>query len=202
MKDLYFGKPKRGKYPEKVLGDVHEALRGTFNRRTLVGKVAGVYDPLGLATPVTAKLKLDLHHLVQLKLGWDDPIDPSLLGLWVQNLKLIQEIKTVTFPRTIIPVDAKNTDVELVVSCDASQDVAIAAVHTRVELNNGRFHCQLLTAKSKLVKASSIPRAELKGAVMAAVLAHTVRRNMWNFTVTIFVTKEKKKSERMKRYDY
>ena len=71
IKPLYFGKAKRGKTPEAVSGDIAEALEKVFTRRTLVGKVAGVYDPLGLATPITAKLKLDLHDLTQLKLDWD-----------------------------------------------------------------------------------------------------------------------------------
>ena len=44
----------------------------------------------------------------------------------------------------------------------------------------------MLTAKSKLVKASSIPRAELKGAVMASVLAHTVRRNIKHQTQEVY----------------
>ncbi len=58
IKKLYIGKPKRGKIPDPVEGDIGVALKGKFNKRTLVGKTAGIFDPLGLVTPATAKLKL------------------------------------------------------------------------------------------------------------------------------------------------
>ena len=89
-------------------------LKGQFTRRTILGKVAGVFDPLGLVTPVSAKFKLDLNSLNRLKLDWDDPIPPEHLPVWVKNLEKIQEIRGVKFRRTIIPENAMNTNVELI----------------------------------------------------------------------------------------
>lgn len=178
IKPMYLGKPKRGKLPELVEGDYGDALRGRFTRRTLVGKTAGVYDPLGLTTPLTAKFKLDLHDLCFRKLDWDDPVPETLLPIWVENLQTIQKLKTITFRRTVIPENAANTDVELIVSVDASQHIAIATVHSRVMKTDGTYHVQLVTAKSKLVSSSTIPRAELKAAVMGSVLGHVVKQNL------------------------
>ena len=178
IKPLYFGKPKRGKLPELVTGDFGPALRKHFSRRNMLGKVMGVFDPLGLATPVTARLKLDLHNLVDLKLDWDTRIPDEYLDTWMRNITDIQEIREVKFRRTIIPEDAVSPDVELIVSADASQFIAVAAVHGRVRRRSGGYSCQLMSAKSKLVKELTIPKAELRAAVLATHLAHTVKFNL------------------------
>lgn len=189
IKELYLGKPRRGKLPELVRGDIGSALKNVFTRRVVVGKVAGVYDPLGLATPVTARFKLNLHVLCKLKLDWDDKIPDCYLENWVRNLEDIQKIREIRFRRPVIPAEAVNIDIEFITSVDASANIAIAVVHSRVLLNNGEYHIQLVCAKSKLVPTSTIPRAELKAATMGAVLTHTVKVNFGEqFKNSIFVT--------------
>jgi hypothetical protein len=189
IKEICFEKPKRGKKAPPVVGDVEPELRRHFTKRSLVSQCAKVFDPLGLATPITAKLKLDLHEVSDLKVQWDDALPARLVQTWVGNLEIIKELKLCIFPRTIIPPDAKNTDIHLIVSADASLNITVAALHTRVERTNGDFHCTLLAAKSKLVKGSSVPRAELKAAVLAASLFHISRRNILDqFKTVKFVT--------------
>ncbi len=46
-----------------VTGNYKEALRPSLTKRVLTGLVAGVFDPLGLATPITAGFKLDEARL-------------------------------------------------------------------------------------------------------------------------------------------
>ena len=177
-KALYFGKPKRGKTPSPVVGDVKTALLGHFTRRNLVGKAAGVFDPAGLVTPITAKIKLDLHELCGLKLGWDDEVPVKYIDVWVANLDTISRLGNVHFPRAVVYADAKDDQFELICLCDASANICIACVYARSEMKDGSFRCQLITAKSKLVRGVSIPRAELKAATLGAVLSHTVKRNV------------------------
>ena len=178
VKELCLQKAKRGKPAEPVIGDFGEALKKSFTRRVLVGQAAKVFDPIGLATPFTARLKLDLHKICRLGLGWDEPIPEDYLETWVQNLHATQELKQIRFQRTIIPPDAINTDVHLLVAVDASQDIAISAVYARVQRITGDFSCQLLFGRSKLVSGSTIPRAELKAAVMGTVSAHILKKNL------------------------
>lgn len=178
IKPLYFGKCKRGKLPELVVGNFLTALKRNFTRRNMLGKVAGVFDPLGLMTPITSRLKLNLHDLISLKLGWDDKIPDDHLEAWTRNLEDIQEIREVKFRRTIIPDDAASCDLDLIVSCDASQFIAIATVHAKVKLKSGGYSCQLVTAKSKIIKELTIPKAELRAAVLGAHLAHAVKHSL------------------------
>ena len=178
IKPLYFGKVKRGKLPELVIGDFTAALKSNFTRRSMLSKVAGVFDPLGLVTPVTARLKLDLHTLVAEKLDWDEQISEEYFETWVKNIQDIQDLREIKFKRSIIPVDAIKPEVELIVSSDASQHIAVACVHGRVEKRDGSFACQLLSAKSKLVSNLTIPKAELRAAALAVHLAHSAKRDL------------------------
>ena len=178
IKDLYLGKVVRGRSPPKVTGSVKEALAKCFTRRILTGKLAAVFDPLGLATPVTSRLKLNLSEIVSLRLGWDDPIPPKYLDLWVNNLEDIRLIRDLRFGRSAVHPQALTEDLEIIVSMDASETIAVAAIHARSQLPDGSFTCKLLTAKNKLVSLSTIPRAELRAAVLGASLAHIVRQSL------------------------
>jgi len=183
------GRAKRGRPSPAVGDDFKMALSQRFTKRTLTGLVASVFDPLGLATPITAGLKLDLHQLCELKLDWDDPVPADLLDKWANNMGTIQQLKTVTFNRTVIPEDAVDTKVELLVATDASQNIGIIAVYGRVLRKNGEYSCQLLVGRSKILSGLTIPKAELKSAVAGAVTASVVRRNLGEqYNGSIFVT--------------
>jgi len=189
IKELYFGKSKRGVLPELVSGDIKDALRRNFTRRNLLGKVAGIYDPIGLVTPITSRLKLDLHDLCLENLDWDDKVPDSYLEKWLVNLQDTQGLKEIRFRRTVIPPDAASLDLGLIVSSDASKSIAVASVHTRVLLTSGKYYCQLFTAKSKIVWYDTIPRGELRAAVMSSSLAHSVKFNLNSqYSDSIYVT--------------
>ena len=158
--------------------DIWEALKQTFTKRTLQGQLARIYDPLGLATPITAMIKLNLAEVVALKTDWDDKLPEQLLPKWVDNLIMIQRLRKVSFPRSIMPDCPMSTRIQLIISVDASKDVAVAAVHARVPLASGGFSCKLLAAKSKLVHTSTVPKGELRAAVMGASLAFTVSSDL------------------------
>jgi hypothetical protein len=137
-----------------------------------------VFDPLGLATPITAGFKLDLHQLCELKLDWDDKVPEELLDKWVRNMEQIQALRGVTFQRTVIPDDAVNTQIKLLVHTDASQNLGVVAIFGWVLRKNGLYSCQLLTGRSKLLTGMTIPKAELKAPVTGGTTATMVRRDL------------------------
>ena len=175
IKPLYFGKKVRGRMPPLVEGDVKEALATKFTRREMCGKVAGVYDPLGLVTPITAKLKLDLREIVKLQGDWDDPIEERFLDSWVDNLQLIQQLGEFKIKRCLLPLESQATEWEMIVTTDASQVISAAAVYVCATVNGKRI-CLLAAAKSKLVSKMTIPRAELRACALGATLGETVER--------------------------
>ena len=175
--ELFLGKRRRGKTPETIKGDLEPKLAKQFTRRTLVGKVASVYDPLGLLVPITAKYKLQLAEICKLSLGWDDPIPPSYLKLWCETIQEIQTLGSIYFARSIVPEDAANTNISYIVSSDASQEIAISCVHSRILKKDGTYHVQILAAKSKIITKLTIPRAELKGVVAGSALGYCVAKD-------------------------
>jgi hypothetical protein len=183
------GRARRGKRPPPITGDFKTALRQNFTKRILTGLVAGVFDPLGLATPITAGLKLDLHQLCELNLDWDDPVPEQFLEKWAGNMEKIQQLRGVVFRRAVIPEDAVSTGIELLVATDASQHIGVVAVYGRVLRKNGLYSCQLLLGRSKILSGLTVPKAEMKSAVAAAVTASVVRRNLGDqYTGSLFIT--------------
>lgn len=178
IKPLFFGKAKRGKLPPAVEGDIGEALLKVFTKRVITGHAAGVYDPLGVAIPVTARVKLDLSEIVKLKLDWDDLLPAELLPTWVHNVEQIQLLADMKVPRSIYtnPVDMED-GVTLIICTDSSQSIAVAAVYARMKLVGGGYVCNLVIGKSKLVTKQTVPKAELKACTLGCVLASLVKRN-------------------------
>ena len=153
-------------------------LFGTpFTRRTVTSIAARVFDPLGLATPIISQIKVAVHGICMAGHQWDDPLPKELLPEWEGHVRTIKGLGAVMFDRAVIPQDAVTTELELIVSSDASESVAVTAVHARILLRDGSYRAQLIAAKSKVVRGLTVPRAELKAAVMGAVLAAVVRKN-------------------------
>ena len=190
IKPLFFGKKVRGRRPSPVSGDVKDALRSKFTRRELAGKIAAIYDPLGMCVPVTAKMKLCLRDVVKMTSDWDELLPEEKLDEWVSVLNEIQQLGNVEFPRTILDEDCgDDATFELITCTDASQTLAAAAVYLRVIKANGEIKCGLLTAKSKLTSKLTIPRAELKACVIGVCITEVVKRALGPcVTSNIFLT--------------
>ena len=172
-KPLYFGKLKRGKRPDPVAGNLKEALHKNFTKRTILSQTARNFDPLGIVSAVTGNFKLDYREIIDLQTGWDDGLPEKYLDKWVKNLEMMQQLPKIKFPRAAAGKDG----VDLIVSVDASKDIAMACVHARYLSSNGEVVVRLIAGKSKIVTGSTIPRAELKAAVMGAVLSKVIINN-------------------------
>ena len=187
IKSLALGKKKRGVRPPSVEGDVRDALSMQFTKRIITGQVAQIFDPMGIASPITGRLKADLSSLTRLGTDWDEPLPPEFLEIWVSNLKSVQDLSMLEFPRNAFPTGASTF--ELFVAADASQELAAACVYSRVVNADGKYECRLVAAKTSVANKLTIPKAELKAATMAANLGHIVKQNLGNrVTRTFYVT--------------
>ena len=150
-----------------------------FTRRYCVSKVAEIFDPLGRITPLTSGFKYDINQLTLRKLDWDDLIPEDLRRVWESNFELMQEIRNVRFQRATVPQDAVSTDVETICVADASSVMICAGVYVRFRRKCGKYSCQLLFGRSKVVpKNMSLPRAELLAASINAATAHVVTTSL------------------------
>ena len=113
--ELNFAKKIRGKKPT-----TESQIPLQLTRRQCVSKAAEIFDITGKLTPFTAAMKLDLHDLVERRLGWDDVIPDTLRPVWKSHLEMMEEIKNITFKRCIIPDDAVSIKVSTLDFGDAS----------------------------------------------------------------------------------
>ena len=131
---LNFAKKYRGKKPTNP---ECYFIPIKLTRRICAGKVGEVWDLIGLLVPITARLKLDLHELVVLKLNWDDEIPEELRKLWKENFELINQLDHLQFSRATVPADAVNLEMETIEAGDASKDLMCMAVYVRFKRKGG-----------------------------------------------------------------
>ena len=74
-------------------------------RRGILSVVSSVYDPLGMAAPVTLNGKMIVQDLCRLKLGWDDCIPDDVSTRWQQWLQTLPCLNDFVIPRCYVPED-------------------------------------------------------------------------------------------------
>ena len=59
----------------------------------ILSQVNGIYDPMGLASPLTVKEKILMRRLwaSEVKLGWDDTIPDELRNEWVEFFRAVHD---------------------------------------------------------------------------------------------------------------
>ena len=174
--DLNFSKRIRGKKDMGSLGLIPENV----TRAHCQGKASEIFDPRGLAVPITCGFKVDLKRLNGL--AWDQFISEEEKKIWDVNFASMQDLRDVFFRRTVVPEDALNLDIETIDVADASSSLMCCAIYARFELKSGGYSCQLVFARSKLVPDdTSMPRAELSAAVMNASMGHVAKISFGKF---------------------
>jgi len=67
-----------------------------LTKRFIVGRVAEVFDPLGLASPFIVRAKILIQDLWTMGLGWDEPITHEIsirAKEWFLKFEVLKEIK-------------------------------------------------------------------------------------------------------------
>ncbi|KAL0879576.1 hypothetical protein ABMA27_003305 [Loxostege sticticalis] len=134
-----------------------------------------LFDPLGLASPVTIRAKQILQEIWRRSTAWDEVLEEDLTLEWNQWTTHLQRLNQVRIPRCY-PNYSRSNNIELHVFVDASEAAYAAAVYWRIEDEDGNIHTPLVLAKAKVapLKVTSIPRLELQAAVMGSRMARAV----------------------------
>ena len=146
-----------------------------ITKRILVSNVAKIFDVLGWFSPTVIKMKILLQRLWETKLDWDDTIPSSIQGVWLQWRSEIPLLSNCYVPRYFFPKNVDIVDVQLHGFSDASEDAYAGVVYIRGEDASGKFHVELVLAKTRVspLKRLTIPRLELCGAhLLAQLLGH------------------------------
>ncbi|XP_062707261.1 uncharacterized protein LOC134287949 [Aedes albopictus] len=143
-------------------------------KRQVLSKIAKIYDPLGLISPVVVLAKIVMQKLWISKLNWDDPLDDTLLNEWENFLMSLPTSEQIRIPRHVL--SNKAVRYELHGFADASQKAYGACVYVRSIFPDGTASTKLVSAKSKIAPISplTIPRKELLAALLLSRLIRKV----------------------------
>ena len=153
-------------------------------KRRILAVIPGIFDPAGWLSPIIVVAKFLLQDLWRAKLKWDDPLPASMTKEW-RTLRInLQNINTIKLPRWL--QHSASSQAQLHVFSDASRRAMAAVVYYRTQNQDGTARVVLVSAKTKLtpirsLKSSTqapnrmtIPRLELRAALLAARLLRTV----------------------------
>ena len=132
----------------KLLPDAnHSLIYHNLTKSNILGIINGIYDPIGLASPVTIKIRVAFRTLFQANstLGWNDPIlDKDTQNNWLALIKTLDEAEKVSFPQTTTPSNAVGKP-QLICYFDGS-DVAMQLQFTFFGfswIKQSKFHFQV-----------------------------------------------------------
>lgn len=150
-------------------------------KREVLRIVMSIFDIHGYLVPFTVKGRILMRDIWKENLNWDDPLNDKLFEVFRHWLTQINEIKNIRIPRWYFrnaPVGTQNETLDLHVFCDASPSAYTAVAYWRRVSSDGCVTLSFIAAKSKVapIKSTSIPRLELQGALLAARLADTIKR--------------------------
>lgn len=155
-------------------------------KREILKWSSAIFDPLGLISPVTISAKLLLQQLWQEHVGWDTVLTTDLHAKWSTIAANIAEATTLPIIRKYtasIPTP-HGTSTNIHVFADASHKAYGAVAY----IQQDQQPASLLMSKSRAapLKQLSLPRLELKAAVLAAKLSVFIRTSL-NIDCTLYL---------------
>ncbi|GFV40660.1 integrase catalytic domain-containing protein [Trichonephila clavipes] len=146
-------------------------------KRFILQAVGKIFEPLGLISPFTVRMKCLLQDLWKEEIQWDDPLPTHMEKEWKKWCEDLPHLRNLKVPRLVLDSTLLEHDVELHSFCDASKKAYGAAIYLRTKSRNG-ISVKLVTSKSRVAPLNcvTLPRLELLGALVAARLASKVKK--------------------------
>ena len=146
-----------------------------ITKRHLLSEVAQIYDPMGWISPITVRAKLLIQRLWLLGNDWDTPADAATTRVWLETRAQLSELQTLAIPRWFDTT--KKSAFILHGFFDAFEKVYAAVIYL---VNSDKKTVWILAAKSKVapIKAVSLPRLELCGALLLTRLMANIRTDL------------------------
>jgi len=144
------------------VADFDTDVAQSITKREVLSYAARIFDPLGFVFPITIAAKIFINKLWKAKLGWDDPLDTTLIEEWNRIKLSLDKVPCLSFDRCAY----EGAENRLVIFCDSSKSAYgfCAYIHSK---ENRNFN--LIFAKSKVApkKTKSLPTLELLASFIA-----------------------------------
>lgn len=166
---------------EEVRGKTPDPL----TRRELLSQIAGLYDPIGLVTPLKQKGAILVRKAFQeagsgksSRETWDNPLSAGLREEAVKVFEEYVQLSQITFDRSLTPPSWIGKPLGITFS-DGSDKSFGAVVYLRWETEEG-IQIRLVESKAKLTplnQKGDPVKAEICGAVFAARLRRHIEKH-------------------------
>lgn len=152
-------------------------------KRHLASAITRIFDVLGWYTPATLPAKILLQRSWALRLGWDDPLPPSMQKDWCSWIKELPAITTHPVSRHLGLKDGVVVSRQLHGFSDASTLAYGGVVYLRTFHANLTVFVDLVASKTRVapLKKAMVPRLELCGALL---LTQLLKRAMDNLSMS------------------
>ena len=151
-----------------------------YTQRKLFSLVASIFDPIGIASPVSIRFKLFMQQIWQMGLKWDTPL-PEKLHKQLQKIlnsyfgsPPIEHLRALNFH-----ANSQEIEHQLNVFVDASTCAIAAIIYLRSYDNNTKqTETSFIFSKCKVtpIKPLSVPKLELEAAIIGIRLLRTVQK--------------------------
>lgn len=139
---------------------------GLITKNRVLSRIAEFYDPVGWWEPLRLQLKLSFQELNAL--DWGDVVPDDQHDMWIEHFLELEKAHQLTIPRCIVPTTVgADWKIRLICLSDAAEGAGGTAIYGGIELPDGSFTCNLLLAKSRVMK-QSVPRNELEAILLMA----------------------------------
>ena len=148
-------------------------LKVPKTKRDLLSLIAGIYDPLGIVSPLVLQGRVLMQELCRLRLRWDDDIQDSIKNRVLCWLTSVENHKNITVNRCIKPCLSTNIkSFQWHFFSDASLLGYGAVAYLRIVDFDESIYCGFVMGKCRVapLKAVSVPRLELVAAVLSVKL--------------------------------
>lgn len=162
--------------PEDTIAVMFPQAPPEVTKREMLRSLASVYDPLGLASPISLVGKFLYQEVCDQHLPWDESVPESIRRQWDKFQKNLPD--HLQFPRSLAGHQETIEGIALHTFGDTGGKGSAAAVYGVVNRASGDNR-GLLAAKLHLAKKGlTIPRLELVLAHMAANLAKNIKNTL------------------------
>ena len=137
-----------------------------------------IFNPLGMLSPFTIKIKILFQILCNQSIDWDTPLSGEHLTQWQEIMDSLTVLHELKVPCCYFHATGENPHHEIHGFSDASEKVYSAVVYLKTEYPNEKFEVVLIASKTRVAPISkqTIPRLELLGALILMRLVKTILR--------------------------
>lgn len=160
----------------------NKKLHHPETKRGILSTICSLDDPLGFATPVTPTARSLIQDLWKAKIDWDQLLDDHFLDRWRSWNSQLPSLSELRIPRNYFLPETEFSEcqMQLHIFSDASEIGYGASSYLQARYPDSTIHCSFVMGKVRNapVKFTSIPRLELRAAVLSTRINKTLREEL------------------------